>query len=80
MMLEGAIADVDFSEVDKSQFLLECAMLGIMPPVEFIDDSDGKAVDEIDLTTGISYLDVRKKVLERRARRKEKQDQLNKFS
>ena len=30
-------------------------MLGIMPQVEFIDDEEGNAIDEIDLTTGFSY-------------------------
>lgn len=41
-------------------------MLGIMPQVEFIDDEEGDAIDEIDLTTGISYVEMRKKVLESR--------------
>ena len=41
-------------------------MLGIMPQVEFIDDEEGNAIDEIDLTTGISYVEMRNKVLESR--------------
>ena len=52
-------------EVDRNQFF-ECTMLGIMPQVEFIDDEEGNAIDEIDLTTGISYAEMRKKVLESR--------------
>lgn len=66
MTLDGAIAEVDFNEVDKSQFLLECSILGIMPDVEFIDSEGGQAIDEIDLTTGISYMQIRKEVLEKR--------------
>ena len=52
-------------EVDRNQFF-ECTMLGIMPQVEFIDDEEGNAIDEIDLTTSISYVEMRKKVLESR--------------
>lgn len=43
-------------KVDRNQFFLECTMLGIMPQVEFIDDEEGNAIDEIDLTTGFSYV------------------------
>ena len=54
-------------KVDRNQFF-ECTMLmlGIMPQVEFIDDEEGNAIDEIDLTTDISYVEMRKKVLESR--------------
>lgn len=43
-------------KVDRNQFFLECTMLGIMPQVEFIDDEEGNAIDEIDLTAGFSYV------------------------
>ena len=57
-------------KVVRNQFFLECTMLGIMPQVEFIDDEEGNAIDEIDLTAGFSYVQMRKKVLESRKRNK----------
>ena len=53
-------------KVDRNQFFLECTMFGIMPQVEFIDDEEGNAIDEIGLTTGISYVEMIKRVLESR--------------